>query len=111
MPFGNAFLSDAALQHFRLRMQRFHRRAFTDKCVVGIEVNEARCRDLLELNPSIATALNPYIGYDKASEVAKASAKEHKSVREIVLREGLLPEDDIDDALDVRAMTKPGLPG
>ena len=86
-------------------------RAFTDNCVVGIEVNEARCRELLELNPSIATALNPYIGYDKASEVAKASAKEHKSVREIVLREGLLPEDDIDDALDVRAMTEPGLPG
>jgi fumarate hydratase class II len=86
-------------------------RAFTDRCVVGIEVNEARCRELLELNPSIATALNPYIGYDKASEVAKASAKEHKSVREVVLREGLLPEDDIDDALDVRAMTEPGLPG
>jgi fumarate hydratase class II len=85
-------------------------RAFTDRCVVGIEVNEARCRELLELNPSIATALNPYIGYDKASEVAKASAKEQKSVREIVLREGLLPEDDIDDALDVRAMTEPGLP-
>jgi fumarate hydratase class II len=42
--------------------------------------------------------------------VAKASAKEHKSVREIVLREGLLPEDEVDDALDVRAMTEPGLP-
>jgi len=85
-------------------------RAFTDKCVVGIEANEARCRELLELNPSIATALNPYIGYDKAAEVAKASAKEHKSVREIVLREGLLPEDKVDDALDVRGMTEPGLP-
>jgi fumarate hydratase class II len=85
-------------------------RVFADNCVMGIEVNEARCRELLELNPSIATALNPYIGYDKASEVAKASAKEHKSVREIVLREGLLPEDEVDDALDVRAMTEPGLP-
>jgi fumarate hydratase class II len=85
-------------------------RAFTDNCLVGIEANEARCRELLELNPSIATALNPYIGYDKAAVVAKASAKEHKSVREIVLREGLLPEDKIDDALDVRGMTEPGLP-
>jgi fumarate hydratase class II len=85
-------------------------RAFADKCVVGIEVNEARCRELLELNPSIATALNPYVGYDKAAEVAKAAAKEHKSVREIVLREGLLPEDELDDALDVRGMTEPGLP-
>lgn len=85
-------------------------RAFTDNCVLGIEANPARCRELLELNPSIATALNPYIGYDKAAEVAKAAAKEHKSVREIVLREGLLPEDKVDEALDVRGMTEPGLP-
>ena len=42
--------------------------------------------------------------------MAKASAREHQSVREIVLREGLLPEDKIDDALDVRGMTEPGLP-
>ena len=85
-------------------------RAFTDNCVVGIEANEARCRELLELNPSIATALNPYIGYDKAAEVAKAAAREHKSVREIVMREELLPQDRIDEALDVRGMTEPGLP-
>jgi len=85
-------------------------RAFTDRCVVGIEADEARCRELLELNPSIATALNPYIGYDKAAEVAKAAAREHKSVREVVLREKLLPQDRIDEALDVRSMTEPGLP-
>jgi len=85
-------------------------RAFTDRCVVGIEADEARCRELLELNPSIATALNPYIGYDKAAEVAKAAAREHKSVREVVLREKLLPRDRIDEALDVRSMTEPGLP-
>ena len=86
-------------------------RAFADKCVVGITVNEARCQELLERNPSIATALNPYIGYDKASVVAKASAKEHLSVREIVMRDDLLPESvDIDEALDVRGMTEPGLP-
>ncbi|MDP2955693.1 MAG: class II fumarate hydratase [Longimicrobiales bacterium] len=85
-------------------------RAFADNCVGGIQADEARCRELLELNPSIATALNPYIGYDKAAEVAKASAKEHKSVREIVLREGLLPPEKVDEALDVRGMTEPGLP-
>lgn len=86
-------------------------RAFADKCVVGITVNEARCQELLERNPSIATALNPYIGYDKASVVAKASAKEHVSVREIVMRDNLLPEGvDVDQALDVRGMTEPGLP-
>jgi fumarate hydratase class II len=85
-------------------------RAFTDKCVVGIEANEARARDLLERNPSIATALNPYIGYDEAAVVAKESAKRGVSVREIVRERKLLPEDQIDGALDVRSMTEPGLP-
>jgi fumarate hydratase class II len=85
--------------------------AFTDKCLVGIEANEARAQQLLELNPSIATALNPYIGYDRAAVVAKTSGKEHVSVRDIVVREDLLPEGvDIDEALDVRGMTEPGLP-
>ncbi len=85
-------------------------RAFTDKCLTGIESDESRCRELLELNPAVATALNPHIGYDKAAEVAKAAAKERKSVREVVLREGLLPPEKVDEALDVRAMTEPGLP-
>ncbi len=85
-------------------------RAFTDRCVVGIGADPERARELLELNPSIATALNPYLGYDKAAEVAKQAAKEHLSVREVVLRRGLLPKDKIDEALDVRGMTEPGLP-
>jgi fumarate hydratase, class II len=85
-------------------------RAFTDNCVVGIEANEERARELLELNPSIATALNPYIGYDQAAVVAKESAKRGVSVREVVLEKKLLPEDQVDRALDVRGMTEPGLP-
>jgi len=85
-------------------------RAFTDRCVVGIPANEDRCRELLEKNPSIATALNPYIGYDKAAEVAKKSAKEKRSVRDVVKELELLPEDKLDEALDVRSMTEPGLP-
>jgi fumarate hydratase class II len=85
-------------------------RAFTDRCLVGIEANEARAQELLEKNPSIATALNPYIGYDAAAVVAKESAKRGMSVRDIVREKGLLPEDQIDDALDVRSMTEPGLP-
>jgi len=85
-------------------------RAFTDRCVVGITANEARAQELLEKNPSIATALNPYIGYDAAAVVAKESAKRGMSVRDIVREQGLLPEDQIDGALDVRSMTEPGLP-
>ena len=85
-------------------------RAFTDRCVEGIEANEERARELLEKNPSIATALNPYIGYDKAAEVAKQSAREGRSVRDVVRERGLLPPEKLDEALDVRAMTEPGLP-
>jgi fumarate hydratase class II len=85
-------------------------RELTDRCIVGIEANEARAKDLLERNPSIATALNPYIGYDAAAVVAKESAKRGVSVREIVLEKKLLPAKKIDQALDVRAMTEPGLP-
>ncbi len=84
--------------------------AFADKCVAGIEVNTERAKELLEKNPSIATALNPYIGYDAASVVAKESAKRGVSVRDVVAEQGLLPEDQIDEALDVRGMTEPGLP-
>jgi fumarate hydratase class II len=85
-------------------------RAFADNCVVGIEANEERARQLLELNPSIATALNPYIGYDAAAVVAKESAKRGVSVRRVVIERELLPEDRVDEALDVRGMTEPGLP-
>jgi fumarate hydratase, class II len=46
--------------------------AFREKCLDGITANEARCQQLLELNPSIATALNAAIGYDKAATVAKS---------------------------------------
>jgi fumarate hydratase class II len=84
--------------------------AFTDRCLLGIEANEDRAKELLELNPSIATGLNPYIGYDAAAVVAKESAERGISVREVVLEKELLPADKINDALDVRGMTEPGLP-
>jgi fumarate hydratase class II len=84
-------------------------RTFTTRCVDGIEANKKRAQQLLELNPSIATALNPYIGYDKAAVVAKQSAKEGRSVRDVVTELGLLKGADLDRALDVRAMTEPGV--
>ena len=86
-------------------------RAFQERCLVGIEADRARCRELLELNPSIATALNRAIGYDKASTVAKRAARERKSVREVVREMNLLSDEELDAILDVREMTDPGLPG
>ena len=85
--------------------------AFRTKCVDGIEANRERARELLLKNPSIATALNAEIGYDKASKVAKKAAAESRSVRDVVLEMGLIPEDRLDDVLDVRSMTEPGIPG
>jgi len=86
-------------------------RAFTGKCVVGIRANEERARELLLRNPSIATALNLHIGYDRASEVAKKAAREGRSVRDVVLEMGLMDEEEVDEALNVRDMTEPGFPG
>jgi fumarate hydratase class II len=85
-------------------------KAFTKRCVVGIQANEDRIRALLERNPAIATALNPYIGYDRAAQVAKAAAARGASVREVLEEQSLLSPDVLEEALDVRSMTEPGLP-
>lgn len=85
--------------------------AFRTGCLIGIKADRDRCRELLELNPSIATALNRTIGYDMASKVAKKSAAEKKSVRDVVLEMGLMDESTLNEVLDVRDMTKPGVPG
>ena len=84
--------------------------AFTDRCLAEAQANRARAKELLERNPSIATALNPYIGYDEAAKVAKQAAKEGRPVRDVVKEKGLLKSAELDRALDVRAMTEPGLP-
>lgn len=101
-------LADALLESVSLLAAMA--RAFTDRCVVGIEANEERAKELLERNPAIATALNPYIGYDQASVVAKQAAEEGRSVRDVAAERNLMPPDELDEALDVRGMTEPGLP-
>jgi fumarate hydratase, class II len=83
--------------------------AFADKCISGIQADVARCRTYALSSPSIATALNPYIGYEEAAKVIKASLAEGKDLRTIVLERGLLSEADVDKALDVEAMTRGGI--
>ncbi|MEM6782492.1 MAG: class II fumarate hydratase [Bacteroidota bacterium] len=85
--------------------------AFRTNCLDGIQANRTRAQELLEKNPSIATALNATIGYDKASKVAKKAAAEGRSVRDVLLEMDLVPADDLDAVLDVRSMTEPGIPG
>jgi fumarate hydratase, class II len=85
--------------------------AFRSNAVEGIGVNRERCRELLEKNPAIATALNAYIGYDQAASVAKEAAANSESVRTVVKRRGLLSDAQLDEVLNVREMTEPGIPG
>jgi fumarate hydratase class II len=83
-------------------------RVFAEKCVEGLEVDEARCRELMEQSLMLVTALNPHIGYDAAATVAKEALASGRSLREVVLAKKLMTAEALDKALDPRAMTKPG---
>jgi fumarate hydratase, class II len=84
--------------------------ALTEKCVAGIEANEARCRDLVELSLAMVTALAPVIGYDAAARVAREAVASGKTVRQLVQGLGIIPDDRLNELLDPRRMTEPGLP-
>ncbi len=82
---------------------------FAERCVDGIEANDQRARELVEKNAIIVTALNPYIGYDNGAKIAKEAVASGRSVRELVLEAGLMSEDELDEALDIKGMTEGGL--
>jgi fumarate hydratase, class II len=86
-------------------------RVFAEKCVVGIEADAERCRTYALSSPSIATALNPYIGYEQAAKVVKQALNEQKDLRAVVLEMGLMSESEVDSVLDVLAMTRGGVVG
>jgi fumarate hydratase class II len=77
-----------------------------DKCVDGIEANREQNERYAELTLSAATALNPHIGYDKASEIVKTATRTKRSLREVA-REAGVPDAVLDEALDFHAMAKP----
>ena len=83
--------------------------AFRERCVDGLEANEKRAQELVEKNAIIVTALNPHIGYDNGAKIAKEAVATGRSVRELVLEAGLMTEDELDDALDIKKMTEGGL--
>jgi aspartate ammonia-lyase len=75
-----------------------------EKCIVGIEADEDRCRDLLEHSLVAVTALNPYIGYAEASRVAKEALKSRRSIREVALREKLMTEEQLAKAFSTNTL-------
>ena len=81
-------------------------RLFAEKCVEGIEANRDTLARYAELTLSAATALNPYIGYDKATEIVKEAAASGRSLREVA-REAGVDEQVLDEALDYRDMANP----
>jgi len=81
-------------------------RLFAEKCIAGIEANRETCERYAELTLSAATALNPYIGYDKGAEIVKEAAASGRSLREVA-REAGVGEATLDEALDYRKMAKP----
>jgi len=81
-------------------------RLLDERCVAGIEANREQCERYAELTLSAATALNPYIGYDKASEIVKKAAASGGSLRDVARTEGV-PDEVLDEALDYRRMAQP----
>jgi aspartate ammonia-lyase len=85
--------------------------ALKTRTVDGITADEKRTRELLERSTALATALSPYIGYEKTADIAKESVATGKPIRTIVLERGLIEEHELDRILSVEAMTRPGIPG
>ncbi len=85
-------------------------RQLTEFCIKGITVNEQRTNYYVQSTVSLATALNPYIGYAKAAEIAKESVKTGRSIIDIARERGELSEEQIKEILDPAHMTEPSLP-
>ncbi|NLF12221.1 MAG: aspartate ammonia-lyase [Anaerolineaceae bacterium] len=86
-------------------------RAFTDRCVVGIEANREKAEDWLARNAILVTALNPVIGYLKGAEVAKEAMATNRTIKEVVVEKGYLSAEEADRLLDARRMTEGGIQG
>nr|WP_243431830.1 aspartate ammonia-lyase [Aliamphritea spongicola] len=93
------------LQSLRLQVRAIN--TLAEKCIQGITANEQHCLDVVNNSIGIITALNPFIGYENATRLAKTAIENNRSVRELVLQEGLLSIEELDDVLSVENMTAP----
>ena len=81
---------------------------FTDKLLVGLEVNEEHCRRLIEQSLMMVTSLAPVLGYETCAKLAKQAFAENKTIRELVSEQNLVPPAELDRLLDPDSMTRPG---
>jgi fumarate hydratase class II len=84
---------------------------FAERCVEGIEADEQQCAYWLERSPALVTALAPKIGYAEAARLAKEAIATGLTVKELVMKKRLLEGQELEEVLDLRAMTEPGVPG
>jgi aspartate ammonia-lyase len=82
-----------------------------ERCVDGIEADEAQCAYWLERSPALVTALAPKIGYAEAAKLAKEAIATGLTVKELVMKKRILDAKELEEVLDLRAMTEPGVPG
>ena len=85
--------------------------AFADRCIRGIEADEAQCAHWLERSPALVTALAPKLGYAESAKLAKEAVASGLTVKELVVKKGLLKGKELEEVLDLRAMTEIGVPG
>jgi fumarate hydratase class II len=83
-------------------------RLFADRCIAGLEADVERCRAYAEATPQAATALTPRLGYERVAVLVKESATTGKSIRTLVVEQGLVPEEEIDEVLDLLRLTRGG---
>lgn len=84
---------------------------FKENCIDGIKANEKNCKENLEKSTALITALVHYIGYDEASKYAKKALKEDKTIKEVLIEEKVLSEEELKNILNPYELTKPGIPG
>lgn len=82
---------------------------FVVNCVQGITANRQRCKNLVDNSVGIVTAICPYVGYKEAAKIAKTAIKTGEPIREIILKQGILKEAELNEVLDAVAMTEPGI--
>ncbi|HWO98158.1 MAG TPA: aspartate ammonia-lyase [Bacillus sp. (in: firmicutes)] len=86
-------------------------RSFTEYCLAGIEANEDRMKEYVEKSVGIITAVNPHLGYEVVSRIAREAILKGKSVRELCLQYDVLTEEELDLILNPYEMTNPGIAG
>jgi fumarate hydratase class II len=98
-------MADAVLESVRLLANATC--TFAAKCLAGMEADRETCEGSVEQSLAMATALNPYIGYERAAELAKEAFATGKTIRELCVEKNVLPEQQLNEALHPWSMTRP----